>query len=77
MHIMYSDQIHSLYYFLLTPLSSFQTVFSWLHYYIFISVCMYVCIFYHIHNEVLISHEEESNYVIFRKMDGTSNHHVK
>jgi hypothetical protein len=30
-----------------------------------------------IHNGVLVSHKEEQNYVISRKMDATGDHHIK
>jgi hypothetical protein len=30
-----------------------------------------------IHTGVLLSHKEECNFVIFSKMDGTKDHHVK
>jgi hypothetical protein len=30
-----------------------------------------------IHSGVLFSHKEESNYIIYRKMDGTREHHVE
>jgi hypothetical protein len=31
----------------------------------------------YIHNGVLLSHKEECNYAICRKMDGTGDHHVE
>jgi hypothetical protein len=32
---------------------------------------------WYIHNEVLLSHKEEWNYTIFKKMDGIGGYHVK
>jgi hypothetical protein len=31
----------------------------------------------YIHNGVLLSHKKELNYVIYRKMNGTGDHHVE
>jgi hypothetical protein len=40
------------------------------------SKCGHIAEFFKPSFEVLINHKEEWNYVIFRKLDGTGDHHV-
>jgi hypothetical protein len=38
---------------------------------------LHIYVYIQTYNEVLFSHKKEQNYVIFRKMDGTRDHHIR